>query len=85
MAMDLCRFRDIFGKPGEGAHAYRFLGYAAVDVMLTVLLAVVLSWFVGFSLSTLIVGLVFAFGIGVLAHWLFCVRTTLNVQLGLIE
>jgi len=34
--MDLCKYKDIFGKPNTGAHKYRFLGVAIIDVILTI-------------------------------------------------
>ena len=30
--MSLCQYKDIFGKPGEGAHSYRVANVAVVDV-----------------------------------------------------
>jgi hypothetical protein len=41
--MTLCKYKDIFGKPGTGVHAHRVFGLASVDVALTVLLAIVLN------------------------------------------
>jgi len=34
--MDLCKHKDILGKPYEGFHSYRFLDIAIADVALTV-------------------------------------------------
>ena len=38
-----CEYRHIFGKEGEGAHSYRVFGIAAVDLVLTILVAVLIS------------------------------------------
>ena len=48
--MSLCKYKDIFGKPGEGAHQYRIFDIAIVDTVLTVLLAFVIAYFSGVSL-----------------------------------
>lgn len=39
-----CAFRHIFGAPGEGVHAPRAFGVAAVDLGLTVLCAMLIAW-----------------------------------------
>lgn len=40
--LDLCEYKYIFGRPREGAHAYRLFDIAVVDVAATVLLAFVI-------------------------------------------
>jgi hypothetical protein len=72
---DLCRYKDIFGRPREGAHAYRFFDIAVVDVTATVLLAFVISRAFGISFWKSLVAL---FIIGIIAHRAFCVRTTVD-------
>ena len=73
-----CKHRDIFGKPGEGVHSYRFMGIALVDALLTVIVAFYVSkkYTVSF-VKTLIV----FFIAGVIVHRLFCVNTTINVAI----
>jgi len=39
-----CPYAFIFGKPREGAHSTRFMGYAVVDSIGTVLLAKLLAY-----------------------------------------
>lgn len=73
--IDLCRYKDIFGRPREGAHAYRVFDIAVVDVTATILLAFIISRV--FSL-TFWKSLVALFLIGILAHRAFCVRTTVD-------
>ena len=78
----LCAYRNTLGAPGAGLHRYRVFGMAAVDLVLTLLMALVLwelyhrYWQGGkrtaLSLVVIIVGL---FVIGEFAHWLFCVNT----------
>jgi uncharacterized membrane protein len=72
---DLCRYKDIFGRPREGAHAYRFFDIAVVDVTATVLLAFVISRAFSISFWKSLVAL---FIIGIIAHRAFCVRTTVD-------
>lgn len=74
----LCRYKNVFGVPGRGAHAWRVAGVAAVDLGLTVAAAAAWSRWRGHSFwATLAVLLVL--GVGV--HRLFCVDTALNVAL----
>lgn len=73
--LDLCEYKYIFGRPREGAHAYRLFDIAVVDVAATVLLAFVISR--AFSLSFW-KSLVAFFIIGIIAHRAFCVRTTVD-------
>ena len=73
--IDLCRYKDIFGRSREGAHAYRVFDIAVVDVTATILLAFIISRV--FSL-TFWKSLVALFLIGILAHRAFCVRTTVD-------
>jgi len=77
--MSLCKYQNVFGKPGEGAHSVRFLNTAVVDVALTVALAYA---------TTLVdkrwdmwTALVFWLLVGASMHILFCVNTTWTVFL----
>ena len=73
--MDLCKYKDIFGKPNTGVHKYRLFGLAIVDVILTIiggyLIAIIFKK--SFLYTTIIL-----FVIGILFHRLFCVRTTID-------
>ena len=73
--MSLCKYKDIFGKPGEGPHQYRIFNIAIIDTLLTMLLAYVISYFSGISLMYVIPG---TFLLGIVVHRLFCVRTTVD-------
>ena len=73
--MSLCKYKDIFGKPGEGPHQYRIFNIAIIDTLLTVLLAYVIAYFSGISLIYVIPG---TFLLGIVAHRLYCVRTTVD-------
>lgn len=64
-SLGLCRYKDIFGRPGEGAHAYRIFDIAVVDV----------ARIFGVAFWKSLVGL---FLVGILSHRAFCVRTTVD-------
>lgn len=70
--MSLCKYRSILGNPGQGVHSFRIFNVAVVDVVLTVLAAVLISrrhfWKVLLAL----------FVAGIVAHRVFCVRTTVD-------
>ena len=72
--MDLCKYKDSLGIPGEGVHTHIF-GVAWRDVVATIiggfLIALVFKWNIGYT----IIGL---FILGILFHRLFCVRTTVD-------
>ena len=76
--MSLCRFKDMFGKPGEGIHSYRIGNFAAFDILATVGLGKGISDYADVGILT---GMAIAFGSGVIAHNLFCVKTQLTPEL----
>ena len=71
----LCKYKDILGKPKEGLHKYRLFGVAIVDVLLTIIVALLISYF--FKLSFWIT-LVILFLLGIILHRIICVRTTID-------
>ena len=78
--MDLCQYKDLFGKPREGSHKYRipFIDLALVDIALTVLAGFLAVKFTEFSpISVFIFLLILA----IVSHKIFCVDTALNVAL----
>jgi hypothetical protein len=76
----LCQYKDALGQPGKGAHAYRIFGFAAVDIILTIIVALLISY--KFK-TRFVVNMIVLVVIAVFLHWLFCVPTKLNVLLGL--
>lgn len=74
----MCKYRHMFGKEKEGVHSYRFLHVAIVDVLLTILAGLILSyiWNVSFVKTT---GLLFI--LGIVLHRVFCVQTTIDTLL----
>jgi hypothetical protein len=73
--MNLCKYKNIFGEPGKGVHSYRIFNIAIVDVLATLLAAFIISKLFGFSLKWTTISL---FILGIIAHHLFCVRTTVD-------
>ena len=73
--MSLCKYKDIFGLPNKGIHSYRFLDLAIADIVMTILGAILISYF--FKISLLYTS-IFLFGLGIILHRLFCVRTTID-------
>ena len=73
--MNLCKFKNIFGKPNEGIHSYRLFDIAIFDVLFTVILALLIS--IIFKISFVYI-LIILFIMGFLLHYIFCVETTIN-------
>lgn len=76
--MRLCKYKDAFGKPGEGIHRLRIFGLGLIDVVTTLLGAYLISYFSGVSLVYVIP---FTFVLGVIVHRIFCVRTKVDRML----
>ena len=74
-SLGLCRYKDIFGRPREGAHAYRIFDIAVVDVAATVIVAFFIARVFGLSFWKSLVGL---FIVGIISHRAFCVRSTVD-------
>jgi len=72
----LCKYKDIFGKVGEGVHSYRIFNIAIVDVILTILAAFIIHLFL--PKYSFIYILILLFITGIILHRLFCVRTTVD-------
>ena len=75
MKIDFCKYKNIFGEPGKGAHSYRIMNIAVVDVGLTILVAWLLSYITKFPFLYILATL---FVMGIFLHWLFCVDTTVG-------
>jgi F0F1-type ATP synthase assembly protein I len=71
----LCKYKDIFGKPKEGAHSYRIANLAIVDIILTIIVGYFIAQYFNLNLSLTIFTL---FLIGIIAHRIFCVRTQVD-------
>jgi hypothetical protein len=86
MKNDLCKYSDLFGAPNTGPHRYRFLGkvfnggIAIVDVVATILLGMFLKNYF-FKKINIITITFFLFILGIIAHRVFCVKTTIDIML----
>ena len=84
MNLDLCQYRDLFGKPYEGIRQSRFpiINIAVADTIAVLIVAYLITyWLYGNDLMKFICVLIALILIGILAHKLFCVNTALNVAL----
>ena len=72
---NFCQYKNIFGESGTGVHAYRFMGFAIVDTVLTILAAFFFAWLTKLPFLPVLLVL---FALGIYLHWLFCVQTTLG-------
>jgi hypothetical protein len=73
--INLCKYKDILGKPREGPHSFRIFNFAIVDILLTILLAYILSIYTKYKF---IYTLLFSFIFGIICHKIFCVKTTID-------
>ena len=71
----LCKYKDSLGIPNKGIHSYRFLNLAIMDVIMTIIAAMLISYF--FKKSFIYVSTIL-FVLGIILHRLFCVRTTID-------
>lgn len=85
--MTLCHYRDALGRPRQGIHAPRMGSMARNDWLLTIAAALVITALVSRSRSMtrgseqlflFVVILTVLEGLAIVAHRLFCVRTTVD-------
>lgn len=77
------KYKDFFGKPGTGAHKYRFFNIAIVDVVSTIFVVLfihVLLKYFGYVVNFWIL-LLGMFILGIFLHRIFDVRTTIDKML----
>ena len=74
-----CKYSEIFGKVGEGPHAYRVFDVAIVDVIFTIIGAFIIHLFLPqYKFIHILVALFLS---GIALHRFFCVRTTVDKAL----
>ena len=71
----LCQYKDSLGIPGQGVHSYRIFNIAIVDVILTIIGALLFSWILG---TNFWITLIVLFLLGIFLHKIFCVKTTVD-------
>ena len=72
-----CKYKDILGKPKTGLHSYRVFNIAIIDVLLTVLLAKFVQYYILEKYDFWVI-LICTFILGVIMHRIFCVKTTFD-------
>ena len=73
--MTLCKYANIFGAPNTGSHKYRILNIAIIDVIATIFVVFIISKAFKYNFKNV---LIILFLVGIIAHRLFCVRTTID-------
>ena len=67
-----CKYRHIFGKENEGVHSYRLFDIAIVDLIMTIILGIIISYFTKINVF-LIIFLLILFSIYI--NYIFCVES----------
>jgi len=76
--INFCQFKDIFGKPGQSVHSIRFMNIAVVDVLVAILITYYISKQYKYKFTYVLVAI---FALSIVAHRIFCVRTTIDKML----
>jgi hypothetical protein len=69
------KYKNMFGKPLEGLHSYRLFNIAIVDLLLTILLSFLISFYFKTNIYKTMISL---FLLSIILHRFFCVRTTID-------
>ena len=72
MPLDLCKYKNLFGKPREGLRKYRIFDIALYDFTVVIIIGIFISYFTGYNVW---VTLAVLFISGIIAHRIFCVRS----------
>ncbi len=75
----LCKYKNILGEPNKGIHSIRLFNIAIVDLLMTIVAAVLLGIFL-FNGNICIIILLFLslIFLGIILHRIFCVKTTID-------
>lgn len=88
--MNLCKYKDVLGIPGEGFHKKRLFGFASNDVTgtigIAVIVALIISYYKKYNnittiLKTFVTSLFILIIFGIILHRLFCVNTKFNMMI----
>lgn len=72
----LCQYKDIIGKPNTGIHKqFRVFDVAMFDAMTVFIAGILLGYYMKWNIPITVGGL---FLMGIVAHRMFCVRTTVD-------
>ena len=75
-----CQYKYIFGVPGQGIHQYRFLDTAIVDYIGSIMIAMIIT---KFTKVPLVITTICVFLLGILLHYLFCMKTGTEIWLSI--
>lgn len=75
-----CPYSNILGIPGQGFHSTRIFGLALYDILATIVLAVIVSYFFKVSVIKSFIGL---FILGEILHYLFGSNTAFLQMIGI--
>jgi hypothetical protein len=75
--IDLCPYKHILGEPKKGIHSFRVMDIAIMDVLMSLLGAFLLSRLLPYK-HAFLYAIFLVFGLGIVLHRLFCVRTTMD-------
>jgi hypothetical protein len=75
MVTGLCIYKDALGKINEGVHSYRLGNIAILDVVMTIIGALLISYTLDVLFWKTLGSL---FVTGIILHRIFCVRTTVD-------
>lgn len=70
--MNLCQYKNILGTPGKGFHNHGIIGFAYIDVLVILIMAIIIRYFSGYNVLYVFL---FLFIIGTILHIIFCVDT----------
>ncbi len=73
----LCKYADSLGTPGEGFHTH-FMGVAYMDVIATIIGSEIIAYLFDWNIYLVLFA---TFLTGIMAHRVFCVRTTVDKYL----
>ena len=72
MPSKLCKYKNLFGKPGEGIRKYRIFDIAIYDTAVVIIIGLIFYYFSGYNIWLTLAVLFIS---GIIAHRIFCVRT----------
>lgn len=75
-----CPYANILGVPGQGVHAQRIFGLALNDILMTICLAFVTTFFVRVSFAESLIGWLV---LGEILHYYFGTKTAFLTMIGL--
>ena len=73
--VNLCSYKNLFGKPNEGLRKYRIFDIAIMDTLIVIIIGIFISVFTRINVWIV---LFILFISGIIVHRMFCVRTGID-------